>query len=140
GSATVLSAGSAQSAASSPRDRSEAGKTPAKLSSFPLFSLARARLSMAILVTRPRERRASRCPDSWNTKKFRLGKEVATPAKTELVRLSLRLHSGGVGTCGVEVFGDADTLDSAHGRLTFIFYPFIFYLLSLSDAMSITKR
>ena len=87
-----------------------------------------------------RERWASRCPDSWNTKKFRLGKEVATPAKTELVRLSLRLHSGGVGTCGVEVFGDADTLDSAHGRLTFIFYPFIFYLLSLSDAMSITKR
>jgi len=53
--------------------------------------------------------------------KFRLGKEVATPAKTALLRLSLRLHSGGVGTCGFEVLGDADTLDSARCRLTFVF-------------------
>ena len=37
--------------------------------------------------------------------KFRLCKEVATPAKTELLRLSLGLHGGGVGTCGVEVLG-----------------------------------
>jgi hypothetical protein len=76
--------------------------------------------------TPPRERSASRYPGSWNTKKFRLGKEVATPAKTELLRISLRLHSGGVGTCGFEVLGDADTLDGAHCRLTFVFYLFIF--------------
>jgi hypothetical protein len=52
GSAWEAGSGSPQPAAFSPHNRPEAGKTPAQFSSCSLFSLARARLSMAILVTR----------------------------------------------------------------------------------------
>jgi hypothetical protein len=51
--ATYWRRGSPSPAASWLRNRPEAGKTPAKLSSCPLFALSRARLSMAIWVTRP---------------------------------------------------------------------------------------
>src|SRR5206468_8601281 len=47
--------------------------------------------------TPPRERWASRCPESWNAKKFWLCKGVATPAKTGLLRASPRLMAAGSG-------------------------------------------